>query len=75
MNNMVFTLDSRQSFGQIASRSMYGEAVIISLQAGKHAHTLFNYMYIFITDGSKINKKNKSIGKGPLYLQTEFEAI
>ena len=26
-------------------------------------------------DGIKINEQNKSIGIGPLYLQTEFEAI
>ena len=29
--NPLFPLDSRQGFGQIASRSMYGEAVVTSL--------------------------------------------
>ena len=28
-----------------------------------------------VTDGMKINELNKSIGIGPLYLQTEIEAI
>ena len=28
-----------------------------------------------VTDGIKINEHNKSIGIGPLYLQTEFEPI
>ena len=30
---------------------------------------------ISVTDGIKINEQNKSIGIGPLYLQTESEAI
>ena len=41
-------------------------------QAGKRARSLFNC--ISVTDGIKINEQNKSIGIGPLYLQTEFEA-
>ena len=42
-------------------------------QAGKRARSLFNC--ISVTDGIKINERNKSIGIGPLYLHTEFEAI
>ena len=42
-------------------------------QAGKCARSLFNC--ISVMDGIKINEQNKSIGIGPLYLQTEFEAI
>ena len=30
---------------------------------------------ISVTDDIKINEQNKSLGIGPLYLQTEFEAI
>ena len=41
--------------------------------SAKCAHSLFNC--ISVTDDIKINEQNKSIGKGPLYLQTEFEAI
>ena len=40
---------------------------------GKRARSLFNC--ISVTDGIKINEQNKSIGIGPLYLHTEFEAI
>ena len=68
----IFALVSRQGFGQIAFRSMYGEAEIITL-AGKRARSLFNC--ISVTDGIKINEQNKLIGIGPPYLQTEFEAI
>ena len=32
-------------------------------------------IYISVMDGIKINELNKSIDIGPLYLQTEFEAI
>ena len=42
-------------------------------QAGKRARSLFNC--ISVTDSIKINEQNKSIGIGPLYLHTEFEAI
>ena len=42
-------------------------------QAGKRARSLFNC--ISVTDGIKINEQNKSIGIGPLHLQTKFEAI
>ena len=42
-------------------------------QAGKRARSLFNC--ISVTDGIKINEQNKSIGIGPVYLHTEFEAI
>ena len=41
--------------------------------SGKSGRTLFNC--ISVTDGIKINEQNKSIGIGPFYLQTEFEAI
>ena len=36
--------------------------------------TNFAPLYISVTDDIKINEQNKSIGIGPLYLQTEFEA-
>ena len=42
-------------------------------QAGNRARSLFNC--ISVTDGIKINEQSKSIGKGPLYIRTEFEAI
>ena len=42
-------------------------------QAGKRARSLLNC--IFVKDGIKISGQNKSIGIGPLYLQTEFEMI
>ena len=44
-----------------------GDYNIGANQAGKRAHT--------VTDGIKINEQNKSIGIGPLHLQTKFEAI
>ena len=50
-----------------------GDYYIGANQAGKRARTLFNC--ISVTDGIKINEHNKSIGIGPLYLHTEFEAI
>ena len=51
-----------------------------------HAHTTARFeretctnfapLYcISVTDDIKINEQNKSIAIGPLYLQTEFEAI
>ena len=40
---------------------------------GKCALTL--HSCISVTDRVKINEQNKSIDIGPLYLQTEFEAI
>ena len=49
-----------------------GDYNIGANQAGKRACSLFNC--ISVTDGIKINEQNKSIGIGPLYLQTEFEA-
>ena len=49
-----------------------GDYNIGANQAGKRARSLFNC--ISVTDGIKINEQNKSIGIGPLYLQTEFEA-
>ena len=52
---------------------MYGDYIIGANQAGECAHTLFNC--IIVTEGTKINEQNKSIGKGPPYLKTEFEAI
>ena len=48
-----------------------GDYNIGANQAGKRARSLFNC--ISVTDGIKINEQNKSIGIGPLYLQTEFE--
>ena len=50
-----------------------GDYYIGANQAGKRARSLFNC--ISVTDGIKINEQNKSIGIGPLYLHTEFEAI
>ena len=50
-----------------------GDYYIGANQAGKRARSLFNC--ISVTDGIKINELNKSIGIGPLYLHTEFEAI
>ena len=50
-----------------------GDYNIGANQAGKRALSLFNC--ISVTDGIKINEQNKSIGIGPLYLQTEFEAV
>ena len=47
--------------------------IIGANRAGKSARSLFNC--ISITDGIKINEENRSTGIGPLYLQTEFEAI
>ena len=41
-------------------------------QAGKCGHSLFNC--ISVMDGIKINEQNELIGKGPLYIHTEFEA-
>ena len=41
--------------------------------SGKRVPTLRRC--ISVTDDIKINEQNKSIGIGPLYLQTEFEAI
>ena len=42
-------------------------------QAGKQAQSLFNC--ISVTNDIKYNEQKKSIGKGPLYQQTKFEAI
>ena len=50
-----------------------GDYIITAYQAVKSARRLFNC--ISVTDGIKINVQNKLIGIGPLYLQTEFEAI
>ena len=47
----------------------------IPIRAGKSACTYSLFNYISVTDGIKINEQNKSIDIGPLYLQTEFEAI
>ena len=58
-----------------ANCSMYGEAgikTLVRIKREKRARSLFNC--ISVTDGIKINEQNKSIGIGPLYLQTEFEA-
>ena len=50
-----------------------GDYNIGTNQVGKCACRLFNC--ISETDGIKINEQNVLIGIGPLYLQTEFEAI
>ena len=61
-------------FGQIAQcMGGGGDYYIGANQAGKRARSLLNC--ISVTDGIKINEQNKSIGIGPLYLHTEFEAI
>ena len=58
------------------------EAVIISLPRieREKVHVVCSTIYslfncISVTDGIKINEQNNLIGIGPLYLQTEFEAI
>ena len=43
------------------------------VSSGKCGLTL--HSCISVTDRVKINEQNKSIDIGPLYLQTEFEAI
>ena len=50
-----------------------GDYIIGANRAEKSACSLFNY--ISITDDTciKINEQNKSIGIGPLYIQTEFD--
>ena len=50
-----------------------GSYIIGANRVGKSARSLFNC--ISITNCIKINEQNKSIGIGPLYLKTEFEAI
>ena len=50
-----------------------GDYIIAAYRAGKSARRLFNC--ISVTDGIKFNEQNNLIGIGPLYLQTEFEAI
>ena len=50
-----------------------GDYIIAAYRVGKSARRLFNC--ISVTDGIKINEQNDLIGIGPLYLQTEFEAI
>ena len=50
-----------------------GEYNTGAYQAGKSARSLFDC--ISVTDGIKINEQYKLIGTGPLYLQSEFEAI
>ena len=42
-------------------------------RAGKSTRCLFKC--ISVTDGIKINEQNKSIGIGPLYLHSEFQAF
>ena len=44
-----------------------------AVRVGKHESTLHGC--ISVTDFTKINEQNKSIDIGPLYLQTEFEAL
>ena len=50
-----------------------GDYIIGGNEAGKRARTLFNC--ISVTDDIKINEQNNPIAKGPLYIETEFEAI
>ena len=50
-----------------------GDYHIDAYRAGKRASHLLNC--ISVLDSIQINEQNKSIGIGPLYLQTEFEAI
>ena len=50
-----------------------GNNIIGANEAGKNAHTCTSFNCISVMDDIKMNKKNKSIGTGPLYLQTEFE--
>ena len=64
----VFPLDSRPYI----ERKRFAQ-IIGANRAGKSARSLFNC--ISVTDAIKINEQNKWIGIGPLYLQTEFEAI
>ena len=54
------------------SRTQFAE-IIGANRAGKRASSLLNC--IPVTDDIKINEQNKSIGIGPLYLQTEFETF
>ena len=49
--------------------------MLISLALTKRETCTYFIQLISVTDGIKMNEQNKSIGKGPLYLQTEFEAI
>ena len=63
----------RARFARSAQCMGGGDYYIGANQAGKRARSLFNC--ISVTDGIKINEQNKSIGIGPLYLHTEFEAI
>ena len=62
-------------FGKLGSAQCMGrrDYNIGANQAGKCARGLFNC--ISVMDGMKINEQYKSIGIGPLYLQTEFGAI
>ena len=34
-----------------------------------------NFAHLYLRNGQSLNEQNKSIAIGPLYLQTEFEAI
>ena len=50
---------------------MYGEVVVISLaRIEREKCSLFNC--IALRDGIKINERYKSIGIGPVYLQTDM---
>ena len=72
----IFALFRANDLGKLRSAQCMGRRGIITYapnQAGKRARSLFNC--ISVTDGIKINEQNKSIGIGPLYLHTEFEAI
>ena len=56
-----------------ASPYIERDTIIGTNRVGKSGRSLSNC--ISVTDGIKINEQNKSIGIGPLYLQTELEAI
>ena len=60
-------------FAPIIERDARFAKITSANRAGKSARSLFNC--ISVTDGIKIKEQYKSIGIGPLYLQTEFEVI
>ena len=71
----LFPLDSRQILANRVPLNVWGGGCCIfgANRAGKSTRSLFNC--ISVMDGIKINEQYKSIGIGPLYLQSEFEAI
>ena len=68
-----FPLDSRSPPPHTLSGTQFAQ-IIGANEREECGCSLFNY--ISVTEGIKINEQNtESIGIGPLYLQTEFEAI